>query len=71
MDFIEGLPKSQGYSAFLVVVDRLTKNAYFIPLKHHFSANTVAGLFVKEVVRLYGILESIVLEQRKDFHEPF
>jgi len=31
MDFIEQLPESLGYTDILVVVDRLTKQAIFIP----------------------------------------
>ena len=34
MDFIIGLPKSQGYDVILVVVDRLTKFVHFMPLSH-------------------------------------
>jgi hypothetical protein len=31
MDFIEQLPDSEGFTAILVVVDRFTKQALFIP----------------------------------------
>ena len=55
MDFIEGLPKSDGYDAILVVVDRLSKYAHFSLLKHPFTAKTVAALFVKDIVRLHGM----------------
>jgi hypothetical protein len=45
MDFIEGLPKSEGYSVILVVVDRLTKFAHFIPVKHPYTALNISHLF--------------------------
>ena len=32
MDFVEGLPRSLGESTILVIVDRLTKFAHFLPL---------------------------------------
>lgn len=59
MDFIIGLPRSNGYEAILVVVDRLSKYGYFLLLKHPYTAKSVVGMFVK-VVRLHGILESIL-----------
>ncbi|WVY89838.1 hypothetical protein V8G54_035352 [Vigna mungo] len=63
MDFIVRLPKSQGFDAILVVVDRLSKYAHFIPLKHPYSARTVAEVFVQEIVRLHGIPQSIVSDR--------
>jgi hypothetical protein len=42
MDFIEGLSKSQGYSVILVVVDRLTKYAHFMAVKHPYTTANIA-----------------------------
>ncbi|GAU45589.1 hypothetical protein TSUD_273890 [Trifolium subterraneum] len=50
MDFITGLPKSRGYEAILVVVDRLSKYAHFIPLKHPYTARSIA----EELFKLQG-----------------
>jgi len=41
IDFIVRLPKSSGYVAILVVIDRLNKYGNFIPLKHPYSACSV------------------------------
>ena len=60
MDFIEGLPNSHGYLVIMVVVDRLFKYAHFIPLKHPFTTSSMAKAFITNVVRLHGILTSII-----------
>ena len=45
LDFIEGLPKSQGHSCVLVVVDKFTKYSHFIALSHPFTAASIARIF--------------------------
>lgn len=60
IDFITGLPKSKGYEAVMVVVDHLSKLCHFIPLKHPYTARSVAKLFTKEIIRLHGSPSSIV-----------
>ncbi|WVZ14134.1 hypothetical protein V8G54_011700 [Vigna mungo] len=54
-----------GKDAILVVVDQLTKYAYFVALAHLFTAIQVAHLFIKEVVKLHGFPSTIVYDLDK------
>lgn len=60
IDFITGLPRSHRVDCILVVVDRLSKLAHFLNLRHPFTARTMAKVFTREIVRLYGIPKTIV-----------
>ena len=60
MDFIEGLPKSEGYSVIMLIVDRLTKYAHFIPVKHPYTALQIAQLFMDNIVKLHGLPKAFV-----------
>ena len=55
----------------LVIVDRLTKSAHFFPGKSTFSVSKWAQIYLKEVVRLHGVLVSIVLDRDPRFTSKF
>ena len=46
----------------IVVVDVLSKEAHFIAMKHPYTVNSVAEVFIREVVRFHGYPHSIVSE---------
>lgn len=71
MDFIEGLPLSSGKSAVMVVVDRFSKFAHFISLKHPFAAQSVTQVFFNEIFKLYGLPKSIISDRYRIFMSNF
>jgi hypothetical protein len=72
MDFITGLPRiSSLHDSNMVVVDKLTKHAHFIPLKTTHRAADVADIFLKEVARLHRIPKTIVSDKDPKFTSNF
>jgi hypothetical protein len=71
MDFIEGLSSSEGANTILVVVDRFTKYAHFVPLKHPYSAPQIGRVFVDSVVKLHGMPRTIVSDRDRIFTSHF
>jgi hypothetical protein len=71
LDFIEGLPKSRGKDVILVVVDRLTKYAHFLPLAHPFTAKQVSKIFMDNIHKLHGLPRVIVSDRDRIFTSSF
>ncbi len=64
MDFMVGMTLTRGkHNAIWVMVDRLTKLAHFLPMNLTDSLDRLAKLYIKEVVRLHGVLEDIVSDR--------
>jgi hypothetical protein len=72
MDFITGFPTSTKQNdAIMVVVDKLSKYAHFIPVKSTCKAIGIAQVFMKEVFRLHGMPKEIVFDRDTRFTSNF
>jgi hypothetical protein len=71
MDFITGLPKSEGNTVIMVVVDQLIKYAHFFSLSHPFKESTVATTFMEMVQKLHGIPKITVSDRDPIFMGNF
>ncbi|XP_058784505.1 uncharacterized protein LOC131659315 [Vicia villosa] len=71
MDFVTGLPKTaSGHDSIGVIVDRLTKSAYFIPIKITYPVAKLAEIYVRmdgqterTIQSLEDLLRACVLKQ--------
>ncbi|KAK9217719.1 hypothetical protein WN943_006347 [Citrus x changshan-huyou] len=66
MDFTSGMAKSKGQKSILVVVDRFSKYAIFMPAPHACPADKAAELFFKHVVKYFGVPKDIISD--RDVH---
>ena len=71
MDFIEQLPPSDGFDTILVVVDRLTKMALFIPTYATDDAPRLASILLTHVFSKHGTPVDIVSDRGKHFVSRF
>lgn len=72
MDFVFGLPRSpRNHNAIWVVVDRLTKSSQFILIQMNYSLDKLAKLYINPIVRLLGVLVSIVSNRDLRFTSRF
>jgi hypothetical protein len=63
MDFMSGSPKERkGNYVIKVVVDRFKKFILFLLIKMMDFMDKLAKLYVNKVIRLHGVLISIVLD---------
>jgi len=71
MDFITELPFSHRYYVILVIIDCLSKFAYFSPLTSDLSTPKVVDVFLKIVVSDHDIPQTIVSNHDKIFTKNF
>jgi transposase InsO family protein len=71
MDFVEGFLRVHGKSVVLTVVDRFSKYAHFITLGHPYTVTLVAHAFFAEIMRLHGLLSSVVSDYDATFTSTF
>lgn len=61
MDFIIGFLKTKlGYDAIWVIIDTLTKVAYFLPIKKTYGGAQLAELYMTRIVVLHVVPKRIV-----------
>jgi len=56
MDFIKCLSESKDYMDILVIIDRLTKQAIFVPIYNSINIIDLINLFVQNVFSKHRVL---------------
>uniref|UniRef100_A0A673CBI9 Gypsy retrotransposon integrase-like protein 1 n=1 Tax=Sphaeramia orbicularis TaxID=375764 RepID=A0A673CBI9_9TELE len=71
LDFVTGLPPSNGNTVVLTVVDRFSKMVHFIPLPKLPSAKETAEALLTHVFRLHGFPRDVVSDRGPQFIASF
>ena len=72
MDFMVRLSLiGRKHHSVWVVVDRLTKSAHFLPIRTDYALDKLVEPYIREIVRLHGILISIISDKDLRFTSRF
>ena len=72
MDLITALPKVVGnFDAIFVVIDRLTKQAHFLPTTSEVDAAGIADLFISAIWKLHGTPKEVISDRGPQFAAKF
>ena len=72
MDFITSLLKSKKKNdSIFVVINKLLKEAHFIPVKLAYKAVNIVDIFFKNIFRLHGIPKEIISNRDANFTRNF
>nr|GFC00145.1 putative reverse transcriptase domain-containing protein [Tanacetum cinerariifolium] len=72
MDFVTKLPRSSsGHDTIWVIMDRLTKSAYFLPMREDYKMERLARLYLNEIVARHGVPISIISDHDSCFTSRF
>ncbi|GJZ34683.1 putative reverse transcriptase domain-containing protein [Tanacetum coccineum] len=72
MDFVTKLPRtSSGHDTTWVIMDRLTKSAYFLPMREDYKMDRLARLYLNEIVARHGVPISIISDRDSRFTSRF
>jgi len=73
MDFVTDLPEgtTSGYTGILIIVDRLTKMAIYLPCRKDIDSPELARLFFQYVICQCGVPDNIVTDRGTQFTSRF
>ena len=71
MDFVTGLPSSEGSDTICVIVDRFKKQYYLILFTTMIDMEGFAELFMKEIFRPYGPPQTATSDRGPQFIAAF
>ncbi|GJS66132.1 putative reverse transcriptase domain-containing protein [Tanacetum coccineum] len=72
MNFVTKLPRTRsGHDIIWVIVDWLTKSAYFLPMCEDYKMDRLARLYLNEIVARHGMPISIISDRDSRFTSRF
>ena len=71
MDFIMGMPEVDDLGLILVVVDRFSKYTIFMAAPQSCTVNAATELFLKNVVKIFGLPKDVISDRDARFTRKF